>query len=63
MEQFDFDLMHAVLLHSIVHPETRDVVAPAGARFMDAMPALIEVGVDWVETSIGVVTISEEKVQ
>jgi hypothetical protein len=63
MEQFDFDLMHAVLTEPIIHPETRDVVAPAGARFMDALPALIEVGVDWVETSIGEITISEEIVQ
>jgi hypothetical protein len=30
---------------------------------MDALPALIEVGVDWVETSIGAITISEEIVQ
>jgi hypothetical protein len=63
MEQFDFDLMHAVLTEPIIHPETRDVVAPAGARFMDALPALIEVGADHVETSIGEITISEEIVQ
>ena len=63
MEQFDFDLMHAVLTADVIHPETRDVVAPAGARFMDALPALVEVGADCIETSIGVVTISEEKVQ
>jgi hypothetical protein len=63
MEQFDFDLMHAVLTEPIIHPETRDVVAPAGARFMDALPDLIEAGADRVETTIGVVTISEEKVQ
>ena len=63
MEQFDPELMHAVLTETIIHPETRDVVAPAGARFMDALPALIEVGADRVETSIGVITISEELVQ
>jgi len=63
MEQFDFDLMHAVLTEPIIHPETRDVVAPAGARFMDALPDLIDVGADYIETTIGVVTISGEVLQ
>jgi hypothetical protein len=63
MEQFDFDLLHAVLTEDVIHPETRAVVAPAGARFMDALPALIEVGADCIDTSIGEITISEEIVQ
>jgi hypothetical protein len=63
MEQFDFDIEQAVLTADIIHPETRAVVAASGARFMDALPALIEVGADCIETSAGVVTISEEKVQ
>jgi hypothetical protein len=63
MEQFDFDLMHAVLLTDVIHPETREMVAPAGALFMDALPALIDVGADYIETTIGVVTISGEVLQ
>ena len=63
MEQFDFDLMSAVLTADVIHPETRDVVAPAGARFVDALPDLIDVGADCIETSIGTITISEEWVQ
>jgi hypothetical protein len=60
MEQHDNELMQAVLTADVIHPETRDVVAPAGALFMDALFALIDVGADCIETTIGTVTISEE---
>jgi hypothetical protein len=57
------DLMTATLTEDIIHPETREVVAPAGATFMDALPALVDVGADHIETSIGVITISGEVYQ
>ena len=58
-----FDLVTATLTEDIIHPETREIVAPAGATFMDALPALIDVGADHIETSIGVITISGEVYQ
>lgn len=54
------ELMQAVLTADVIHPETREVVAPAGALFMDALFALIDVGADCIETTIGTVTIGEE---
>ena len=61
--QIDVDLMNAVLTADVIHPETRAVVAPAGARFGDALFALIDVGADCIETNIGTITIGEERVQ
>lgn len=59
-DQFDIDIEYAVLTETVIHPETRAVVAPAGARFMDAVHALIEVGADSIETDIGTITIGKE---
>lgn len=58
-----YDIEYAVLTETIVHPETRAVVAHEGQRFIHALPDLIAVGADCIETSIGTVTIGEEIVQ
>lgn len=57
------ELMKAVLTADVIHPETRAVVAHEGQRFIHALPDLIAVGADCIETSIGTVTIGEEIVQ
>jgi len=56
----DFDVQHAVLTQSVMHPQTCAVVAHVGQPLFSAMPALNDVGADHVCTSIGVVSISEE---